>query len=324
MLKSGKYVTDLNLLALDMELAAAFDIKAETGSLPEKTRSTNTIPLLFSANTTRNFYNPKNYESAYDREGNPKVTLDDRFQLTFDSSNIYGGDAYDREGNIIGHGRFYRVEVSGVMPDDYSNFSWYCIIDMDLADKLMRENKNYMWNDGTDYSTIYVKCTEIDNVSAVRDAIEELGFGTYSTEDAVQMAQESTERIQYLLGAIGGVSLLVAAIGIMNTMMMSIYERTREIGIIKVLGCRMGNIAAMFLAEAAFIGLFGGALGLGVSYGISTLLNVVLAASGLTSIIPLYLALGAVLFSIVVAMVSGLYPALRAMRLSPLTAIRNE
>ena len=90
-----------------------------------------------------------------------------------------------------------------------------------------------------------------------------MGYGTYSAQDAVEMAEEQTARIQYLLGAIGGVSLLVAAIGIINTMMMSIYERTREIGIIKVLGCRMSNIAGMFLAESAFIGLFGGALGLG-------------------------------------------------------------
>ena len=81
------------------------------------------------------------------------------------------------------------------------------------------------------------------------------------------------QQIQYLLGAIGGVSLLVAAIGIMNTMMMSIYERTKEIGIIKVLGCRMDNIAELFLTEAAYIGFFGGAAGLGISYGLSAVIN---------------------------------------------------
>ena len=119
-------------------------------------------------------------------------------------------------------------------------------------------------------------------------------------------------------------SLLVAAIGIMNTMMMSIYERTKEIGIIKVLGCRMSNIAGLFLTEAAYIGFFGGALGLGLSYGLSLVLNNFLESSGFKSIIPLYLAVGALAFSVVVALISGLYPAMRAMKLSPLAAIRNE
>ena len=123
---------------------------------------------------------------------------------------------------------------------------------------------------------------------------------------------------------IGGVSVLVAAIGIMNTMMMSIYERTKEIGIIKVLGCRMSNIAGLFLTEAAYIGFFGGALGLGLSYGLSLVLNNFLEASGFKSVIPLYLAAGALVFSIMVALISGLYPAMRAMKLSPLAAIRNE
>jgi len=86
----------------------------------------------------------------------------------------------------------------------------------------------------------------------------------------------------------------------------------------------MLNIAGLFLAEAAFIGLFGGAMGLGLSYLISLLLNRVLVGVGMTSIIPAYLAIGAVAFSILVALLAGLYPAVRAMKLSPLAAIRNE
>ena len=161
-------------------------------------------------------------------------------------------------------------------------------------------------------------------VSSVKAAIDEMGYGTNSLQDWIEQSEEQIQKTQYLLGAIGGVSLLVAAIGIMNTMMMSIYERTKEIGIIKVLGCRMGNIAGLFLTESAYIGLFGGAIGIGLSYGISTALNKLLVNSGLYSLIPVYLAVGAVAFSMVVALVSGFYPAIRAMRLSPLAAIRNE
>ena len=174
------------------------------------------------------------------------------------------------------------------------------------------------------YQQVMVKCVDTKAVSSVKAAIDEMGFGTSSLQDAVEQAGKQTQQIQDLLGAIGGVSLLVAAIGIMNTMMMSIYERTREIGIIKVLGCRMSNIAGLFLCEAAYIGFFGGALGLGISYGLSGVINMFVGASGFKSVIPLYLAVGALGFSVLVAMISGLYPALRAMRLSPLTAIRNE
>ena len=198
-------------------------------------------------------------------------------------------------------------------------------MELSTLEKLMKDNKDYVGGRGEGkYNQVLVKCSDISDVKAVKTEIENMGYGTYSAQDAVEMAEEQTARIQYLLGAIGGVSLLVAAIGIINTMMMSIYERTKEIGIIKVLGCRMSNIAGMFLAESAFIGLFGGALGLGVSYGLGLVLNALLASSGLTSVIPLYLAVGAVAFSVLVGLLSGLYPAIRAMRLSPLAAIRNE
>ena len=78
--------------------------------------------------------------------------------------------------------------------------------------------------------------------------------------------QEQSRNIQLVLGGIGAVSLFVAAIGIANTMMMSIYERTKEIGIIKVLGCALQNIREMFLMEAGFIGFLGGVIGVVLSY----------------------------------------------------------
>ena len=197
-------------------------------------------------------------------------------------------------------------------------------MDATQLEKLAKANKDFTNYDSSNYQTVLVKCAEIEDVKTVKDAITQMGYGTYSLQDAVEMAEKSTQNVQYLLGAIGGVALLVAAIGIMNTMMMSIFERTKEIGIIKVLGCRIDNIAGLFLTEAAYIGLFGGALGMGLSFGISALLNVFLASSGLRSIIPAYLVIGAVLFSIIVALAAGMYPAIRAMKLSPLAAIRNE
>ena len=110
-------------------------------------------------------------------------------------------------------------------------------------------------------------------------------------------------------------------------MMMSIYERTKEIGIMKVLGCDLRNIQMMFLMEAGFIGLIGGLVGLVFSFGVSIVINKIVASMGnmmTLSYIPPWLALLSLVFAILVGMVAGFFPSLRAMRLSPLAAIRNE
>lgn len=131
-----------------------------------------------------------------------------------------------------------------------------------------------------------------------------------------------------MLGGIGAVSLFVAAIGITNTMMMSIYERTKEIGVMKVLGCDLRNIRTLFLMEAGFIGLIGGIIGLVLSFTISAVMNKLAQASeeymnGI-SYIPLWLIGLSLIFAILVGMIAGFFPARRAMKLSPLAAIRNE
>ncbi len=323
MVKSGRYVTDMQLLGVDADVAADFGLTLSEGVLPKNTGNSNTFEVVLGAWTLQNFYNPENYRQAVDKDGNPKITLKSRMELTFDYRNIYqnsGGDGSDQ----TPLGGFYKLKPVGIMSETNNDFGYYCLMELTQLEKLAKANKDFTSFSEGKYNTVLVKVNEIEDVKTVKTAIEQMGYGTYSLQDAVEMAEKSTQRVQYLLGAIGGVALLVAAIGIMNTMMMSIFERTKEIGIIKVLGCRIGNIAGLFLAESAYIGLFGGAIGLGISYGISLLLNKFLQDAGMRSIIPPYLALGAVAFSIVVALVAGLYPAVRAMRLSPLAAIRNE
>jgi ABC-type antimicrobial peptide transport system permease subunit len=325
MLKSGRYATDAAILGITAEDAEDFGIELSEGELPGSGGST-TYEMVLGAWTLSNFYDPVTYRQAVDSNGNPKITSSSRMQLTFDYRNIYQSqmDYSLDDTNQTPLGSYYKIKVTGVMSQDNNDYSYYCLMDIDALEKLAKANKDYVDYDGNTYNTVLVKCTSIDQVKNVKTAIEEMGYGTYSLQDAVEAAEESTKNVQYLLGAIGGVALLVAAIGIMNTMMMSIFERTKEIGIIKVLGCRIDNIAGLFLAESAYIGLFGGALGLGLSFGISGILNQILVNSGLRSIIPAYLAFGAVGFSIVVALVAGMYPAIRAMKLSPLAAIRNE
>ena len=328
MIKSGQYVTDASILGITKDQAEKFGITLAEGEMPGAGGS-NTYEIVLGAWTLQNFYNADNYRQAVDKNGNPKITADSRMQLTFDYRNIH------KEVEIVSPdatntvpkrplGGFYKLKVTGTMDQDNNDFSYYCLMDAEALQKLAKANKDFTNFESNKYDTVLVKCKNIEDVKPVKNAISDMGYGTYSLQDAVEMAEASTKNTQYLLGAIGGVALLVAAIGIMNTMMMSIFERTKEIGIIKVLGCRIDNIAGLFLAESAYIGLFGGALGMGLSFIISVLLNQLLASSGLRSIIPAYLVFGAVGFSILVALAAGMYPAVRAMKLSPLAAIRNE
>ena len=172
----------------------------------------------------------------------------------------------------------------------------------------------------------------MDHTVAINEQIKEMGYQSYTSAEWITKMQEQSQMTQMVLAGIGGVSLLVAAIGITNTMVMSIYERTREIGIMKVIGCYLKDIRTMFLTEAGLIGFFGGICGVGLSYGISFLLNkfaggasIGMGMGGGTSIssIPLWLSVLAIGFAILVALIAGFFPARRAMRLSALEAMRN-
>ena len=165
----------------------------------------------------------------------------------------------------------------------------------------------------------------------MQDQIKAMGYQTFSLTDMLESMKKTSRTLQAILGGIGAISLLVAAIGITNTMVMSIYERTREIGVIKVLGAEMTDIRRLFLIEAALIGFGGGVIGLFFSYLISWILNTVgarfmadMGSPSAISIIPPLLGISAVAFATLVGIVAGYSPARRAMNLSALDAIRSE
>lgn len=160
----------------------------------------------------------------------------------------------------------------------------------------------------------------------IQKAIRGMGFEADSNTEWLKQTQEQMRTIQMMLGGIGAVSLFVAAIGIANTMMMSIYERTKEIGILKVLGCDLRDIHRTFLMEAGFIGLAGGCIGVALSCGISVFINIAAQSYDYQGIsgIPSWLVLLAIVFSTIMGMIAGFFPAFRTMHLSPLAALRNE
>lgn len=184
------------------------------------------------------------------------------------------------------------------------------------------------------YGEFLILVDDMDNVQDVEKEIRKLGYDTNSSMEYLTQMKDQTAFLRNILGAIGIVAFLVAALSITNTMIMSIYERTREIGIMKVMGCRLSDVRSMFLLEAGIIGLIGGIIGVGVSYIAAYIINdLAMGKGGLLgitdvttdiSVIPPWLNGLALLLAIAVGIISGLYPAIRATRLSALEAIKNE
>jgi len=152
-------------------------------------------------------------------------------------------------------------------------------------------------------------------------------FGITTNEQTLEDFRRTESAFKLSLGGVAGISLFVGGIGIMNVMLASINERIREIGVRKAVGARGSDLFLQFLAEAAVVSFVGGVLGLGVSMGIVSVMNLVLSAAVPTSassmLDPQIMAMG-LGFSVLIGLVAGVYPALRAARLDPIEALRHE
>lgn len=273
----------------------------------------------------------------------------------------------------------YELVVAGIIEAGISDYEIASSVIMSMADvqKLQAEYKKLtkssgssggfgggmamggmvmggMGDDGTvqvgGYENVYVKANDVKNMPNVEQYIKEMGYQMYSMSQERDRLQGQVAQTQMMLGGLAAISLFVAALNIANTMTMAIYERTKEIGVMKVLGCNLGNIRQMFLIESGFIGLLGGVLGVLLSLLISLALNYLptllmmlgvegnvdfaglFGLSGLSesmpgmqmSVIPLWLILLALGFATVVGLLSGIAPANRAVKISSLEAIRHE
>lgn len=193
------------------------------------------------------------------------------------------------------------------------------------------DDPDFLARDG--YDDMVVRATDLNAVTPVTADIEELGFRVQSLDAILDVANQVLALLQALLGSVGGLALLVAALGVANTMMMAIYERTREIGVLKALGASASDIRWLFTVEAGMIGLIGGFFGLIFGTLLGRLVDWIghrflisegVTGVGLLSVVPWWLALGALAFAAFVGVVAGLYPASHAARLDPVTALRHE
>ena len=182
------------------------------------------------------------------------------------------------------------------------------------------------------YTQISVRVQNSRDVPRVEDAIHRMGLGAFSLLDASRNLQRFFTVLDLFLGIFGSLALAVASLGIINTLVMAILERRREIGILKALGASDSDVKMLFFAEAGAMGIVGGMLGVSMGWMIGKLINAVtniyLHRQNLPSetfwSVPWWLVLGALAFSLAVSLASGLYPAARAARLDPVKALRYE
>jgi putative ABC transport system permease protein len=179
------------------------------------------------------------------------------------------------------------------------------------------------------YNGVVVKVGDLSDVVAVEEGLRELGFPVYTERQQLEEWSSFFTAVQIFLGGIGGISLLVAAFGISNTMGMAVHERTQEIGLMKALGASNRAVVTIFLTESAGIGLAGGLGGVAVGLGLIVVHN--LGGSGgiaglpaAAAVVPAWLPLFAFLFAGLVGVFSGTFPARRAAGLVPIVALKYE
>lgn len=341
-IKTGKYETNVQLYGMTEE-GLRETIKLGEGEYPQNSGN---VELLFGNCVPMYFYNTKTHEYEYwDKGVVPDINfLEDTFFVIYDLQNYSeGGNSVTENGETQKKAQKFKTSSVGVVEGDIEDWNVNAYNVYTEIESLKKQLKKVYKNraipgqptrkNGKPYKEIYyseliVQMDDISNVEGLTKTLNDLGYSAYNDAEWIQSEQKQLNMIQAVLGAIGAVSLLVAAIGITNTMMMSIYERTKEIGVMKVLGCDIRNIQILFLTEAGFIGFIGGVIGLGFSAGINVMINMLVNGSemGLTKIcvMPIWLPVVAIAFAILIGMFAGFLPSLRAMRLSPLAAIRNE
>jgi len=203
----------------------------------------------------------------------------------------------------------------------------------EVALALARQSGQLNESQSEGYGSAVVRVSDPVAITEVRKRITELWFGSFSIVDQMEQIRTVFLIIDAVLGLLGGISLLVASFGIANTMIMSILERTREIGIMKAIGAEDREIKLIFFFEAAVIGFTGGVIGSLAAWGIDGISNrlafrFILKPQGASFVdffhLPPYLWLGAIAFALIVSILAALYPAARAARIDPVRALRHD
>ena len=296
---SGNYVNMVRVYGIDMTTAESFMLMPERGTMAED--GTRMHPeVMFTDDVAAGLANKaKDWELAVDEDGNALIDLlEVPVRMTFDSSSLTGMS-------------FDRLQEMTQANANYMGAT--------TQTKTAEEKAN-----GPTYDLVWVKVKNVNDVQRIVKLIRDTGLNTYSLNDMLETVRTQSRQIQAMLGALGGIAVLISAICVANTMMMSITERTREIGVLKVLGTIRGDIFKMFLTEALIVGVIGGAAGLILSFIAKWLIPVIFASQELRCVLPWWLAVCGVVFAGAVAIAAAWMPARKATLISPNEAIRSE
>jgi putative ABC transport system permease protein len=310
-----------NIIGIGTDNLSGLGMEATQGGV-ELARGT----VIIGPNVASNFYDPNQ------RPGQQAPEVPDLYDQQLTLVFI----KYDQNGNEIRKTLTYRV--AGVLAQTQGESDWSIYMRLDelkaLNEWAMGRRINYN-KDG--YSQVIVKVDNVDHVLDVNDQITAMGFQAYTPQSFVKGINNFYLVLQVIFGGVGAIALLVAAIGIANTMAMAILERTREIGLMKAVGATNRDVLSIFLGEAAGIGFLGGLGGVLIGWlagqGINVIALVYLAQQSASQggippsvavSTPAWLPIFALVFATLIGLVSGLYPALRAATLVPVQALKYE
>lgn len=326
--KYKKYEAYLNLQGVPMDAFEKFGYELEQGRLPRNDKEIllgAAVPVTFAAGGNM----------GMPSSGNSGLKLDlfgKRITATYFQSPSEA--QMEADPMAMGTEETRKLTVVGILAPSDMQTDNMTYVTLDAALDMNGTNKR-----NVTYENVVVKAVSTTFVQDIEKALTDQGYYTFSAESIQKGLRTTFLIIQGVLGALGGIAMLVAALGITNTMTMSIYERTREIGIMKAVGASNRQIKRVFLGEAAIIGVLGGLGGLVFSAAGASLANLFVlaliesetASTGGVPVetqsffqIPLWLGAFAIAFATGVGLLAGVLPAVRAANLDPLTALRHE
>jgi ABC-type lipoprotein release transport system permease subunit len=376
--RSGNYVISwIDVMGVRPQAMAALGYEVSEGRLLQEGNNLEVVFGAFAEMRFAHIndgWSDRSWRAALGEEVDTYVDVfNDRILMSTDWNFIFGSETTeeDRGSGDDGPQRAARpmaIDVVGVLEQrgDRERGNWdmadeAIFMDIEMVQRLRVEAQRQQQQDGMrwldvdeggwgrinasanviqdmTYNTIFVRAADINVVSEVHEEITEMGYMANYPGDWLNQTREMMATQQQMLMAVGAVSLFVAAIAIANTMVMSTYERTREIGVMKVIGASLSDIRRLFLLEAAMIGFFGGIFGVAFSYLMSYILNnhvhmefmggmmdwMMADIDAQLSLITPWLSGLALGFTAVIGLISGYFPARRATRLSALSAIRTD
>ena len=357
-MKYGEYEYYGNLVGVPGNELGSWDL-----SYGEKNADSSRTPELIAGSSVgKLFFNQNTYDSYENREKKSIVALiGKRFDTTVGwvgenektvklklAGVLSDGDtdnSSDKASVDTSYDSAVQDEESDEsldISDSYSEKSQTIYCDMDSLKSLLRkvsvDGKLYgqpVDGNGNSYrefvyTSAVVIVDDINNVDAMVKKLQDMGYQTENSKEYLDTIQKYLKMIQLLLGGVGMIALIVAVIGISNTMTTSVFDRVNEIGILKVLGCDIDELRLLFLMEAAVIGLVGGVLGVLSSYGVRIVVNKAavsmfnLAKGTQIAMIPWWLALAGVLGSVILGVAAGYFPARWASKLRPIDAVTRR